>query len=168
MSSYDIVNSYINENDLNIIIEDLNLKTKDGLNKDEINNILNNYINSKFNENNNYLIPLLIIVNIVGIVGIFFTLKSVLFMILIVILALADFYILFKICDNYSIKEKNKKIKREYFDSIIEKVLAETIDYSNYIKNEKKNYDNIKMFLDNININSYVKTNNERNIEIGE
>jgi hypothetical protein len=89
-------------------------------------------------------------------------------MILIVILALADFYILFKIFDNYSIKAKNKKIKREYFDSIIEKVLAETIDYSNYIKNEKKNYDSIKMFLDNININSYVKTNNERNIEIGE
>ena len=161
---YEAKNKKIDNNTFNIVIGEFTTTTTDGTNGNEIKSEINTYINNKFNSEDKDLIITLLIINIVGIIGIFITLNNkILSTILILIIIL--FY---KLNKRNALRnlEKNK-MKTSLWNST-EKVLAETIDYKNMQKEDEQHYYELINFLSNLKADNYINSNNERNINIGE
>ena len=51
--------------------------------------------------------------------------------------------------------------------NILERILAEAIDYHNILEENQKNYTLLKTYIDNLSTINFIKNNNERNINIG-
>ena len=159
----------INNNEFKIQINGFNTTTIDGKNKQQINSELNNYVNTYFPDNDNKTIIPLIIINIIGIIGLFVTLNNkTLSTILIIVLVLGNILLFAKL--NKSVKIRNEakhKLKNEITLNI-ERALAETIDYKTMQEDDNKKRDELMLFLDNIKPENFIKSNNERNIDVGE
>ena len=159
----------INNNEFKIQINGFNTTTIDGKNKQQINSELNNYVNTYFPDNDNKTIIPLIIINIMGIIGLFVTLNNkTLSTILIIVLVLGNILLFAKL--NKSVKIRNEakhKLKNEITLNI-ERALAETIDYKAMQEDDNKKRDELMLFLDNIKPENFIKSNNERNIDVGE
>ena len=67
-----------------------------------------------------------------------------------------------------TITKKSKKIKKEAFKTTMDLVLAEYTDYKNILNTNKEKYTELKTYLDSIDSSNYVRTNNGRDINIGE
>ncbi len=154
---------------MNIIIGDFATKTKDGLNKEEITSDLTNYLNTKYNDDHKDLIVTLIVINIIGIIGIFITLKNkILSTLIIIILLLGDLILLYKLHKKTTLQEEAKKITSRNLNNHLEQITAEAMDYQNMLKGDNEEYKDLNNFLDNLRIDSFINTNNERNIKIGD
>ncbi len=165
----DEVNSKINNDDINIAIHEFHTKTNDGTNLPETKKDLENYLNSKYNSEDKDLILILLIVNIIGIIGIFITLNNkILSTILIIILVLGNIILFYNLNKRTQLRSNEKNKLRNSLVPIIERVLAETVDYKNMIKEDQIKQNELYVFLNNLNKNNFIKSNNERNINIGE
>lgn len=166
---YKAKNKKIDNNTFNIVIGEFTTTTTDGTNGNEIKSEINTYINNKFNSEDKDLIITLLIINIVGIIGIFITLNNkILSTILILIIIVGNIILFYKLNKRNALRnlEKNK-MKTSLWNST-EKVLAETIDYKNMQKEDEQHYYELINFLSNLKADNYINSNNERNINIGE
>ncbi len=153
----------------NITVNNFETKTLNGQNFAEIKKELETHLNSQFNEEDKDLIIILLLVNIIGIIGIFITLNSkLLSSILIIILVLGNIILFYKL--NKRTKLRNIAKQKMYNETInnLERVLAEATDYNEILKTDDEDYQNLINYLNNLNINNYINSNNERNINIGE
>lgn len=166
---YEAKNKKIDNNTFNIVIGEFTTTTTDGTNGNEIKSEINTYINNKFSSEDKDLIITLLIINIVGIIGIFITLNNkILSTILILIIIVGNIILFYKLNKRNALRnlEKNK-MKTSLWNST-EKVLAETIDYKNMQKEDEQHYYELINFLSNLKADNYINSNNERNINIGE
>lgn len=160
-------NTKIITNDINITINDFQTKTKDGTNKNETTKDLNNYLARKFISDDKDLIVILLIVNIIGIIGISFTFNNkILSTLLIIILIIGNIILFVKLNNRGKIRNLEKNNLKNNINAILERVLAETIDYLNIIKDDKIHLNELLVYLNSLNEKNYIKSNNERNIEV--
>ena len=163
------VNSKLNENAFNITINGFTTTTVDGKNNDAIQKELDLYANNEFKDEDKDLIIIMIILNIIGIVGIFITLNNkILSTLIIAILVIGNLILLFKLNNRSTLREKSKINLKDTINIGLEKALAETIDYKGMIADDKTYLDQLLVFLNNINATSYINNNNERNIIVGD
>ena len=167
IESIDELNKNINRNEFDLKINDFTTKTVDGKNIEQAKKELEQYLNALFNEDDKDLILILIIVNILGIIGIFITLNNqILSTILIVILILGNIILLSKLNQRSKYRTLAKNKQRETITNILEKVLAETMDYINMLNEDFTYYNKLQLFLNNLETRNYTKSNEERNINI--
>lgn len=167
--AFEKINKNLDKNDINITIDGFITKTNDGKNLEETKKDLDLYLTSLFNAEDKDLIVILLIINILGIIGIFITFNNkVLSTILIIILILGNIIFFSKLNQRNKLRTiETNKIKNRT-SLILEKVLAETIDYLTLMKYDETYFNRLKDFLKNLNTENFIKTNNERNIKIGE
>lgn len=167
IESIDELNKNINKNEFDLKINDFTTKTLDGKNIEQAKKELEQYLNALFNDDDKDLILILIIVNILGIIGIFITLNNqILSTILIVILILGNIILLSKLNQHSKYRTLAKNKQRETITNILEKVLAETMDYINMLDEDFTYYNKLQLFLNNLETRNYTKSNEERNINI--
>ena len=160
-------NKKIVHDEYQIKINDFTTKTKDGKNGIEVLNDLNLYIEKLFDETDKDVLIILIIANILGIIGLFITINSrTLSTILIILLVLINIFFFIKLAKRTNLRNRMKdKIKNEY-KLILERVLAECLDYDNVLKENIENYNLLQTYLDALKTINYIKSNEERNINI--
>ena len=108
-------------------------------------------------------------INILGIIGIFITLNNkILSTLLIIILVLGDLFLLYKLHKKTTLNEESKKILSRDLNNTLERITAEVIDYRNMLNGDKEMEKSLMAFLENLRTEDFIKSNNERNIEIGE
>ena len=61
-----------------------------------------------------------------------------------------------------------KRIEDNNLQKYLEMITAETIEYQNMITGDYIELENLNSFLDNLRVDSFINSNNERNIEIGD
>ncbi len=168
-TALDNKNAKLYRNDINISINDFQTKTIDGQNRNEIANDLTIHLNKTFNDDAKDLIVILLVVNILGIIGIFVTLNNkVLSTILITIIVLGDLFLLYRLHRRTTLQEKAKKILSNDLNNKLEQINAEITDYRNIMKDDEEKYKELIVFLDNLRKEDFINSNNERNIEIGD
>ncbi|MGN1371505.1 MAG: hypothetical protein ACI4XM_04460 [Candidatus Coprovivens sp.] len=163
------MNEEISKDNINISIDKFKTTTKDGSNLKEAKQDLEAYLSTIFNEEDKDLIITLLIINILGIIGIFITLNSkILCTLLIIIILLGNFILLFKLNQRNRLRTREKNKLRINIGNILERVLAETTDYNNLMLEDNEHYIELKTYLNNLEAENYTKSNDERNINIGE
>ncbi len=161
-------NKKIVDTEYQIKLNDFTTTTYDGKNTQEVLKDLNLYVESLFDETDKDLLIILIIANILGIVGIFLTINnSLLSTILIVLLLIINVFFFIKLARRSSLRNKSKAKLKEENMNILERILAEAIDYHNELQENQKYYNVLKTYIENLNTINFIKTNNERNINIG-
>ena len=148
-----------------IKINNFTTTTTDGTNLEEIKNDLNDYVNKEFNDEDKDLIVILLIINIIGIIGIFITLNNrLLSTILIIIVVLGNLIFFYKLNKRNRLRTTEKNKLRNDYLSRLEKILAETVDYIDVIKANEEHYNTLLVKINNLETKSYITSNNERNI----
>lgn len=169
IESYNKLNSSLNLSTFDINYNEFKISTKDGKNIDEAKQILDAFISEKYSNDDKLLSISLLVANIVGIVGICLTINNKLLNTLLLILVItSNIIILFKLYERNKLRERAKKLDRESNLRLIESDLAETLDYYNYIIDNSKYFNELETYIENINIEDYIKSNKERNLNIGE
>jgi predicted nucleic acid-binding protein len=162
------LNKNIDNEEINIQIDNFYTKTIDGKNINETKKDLDNYLNTLFSEDDKDILLILIIINILGIIGIFITLKNqLLSTILIIILVISNIVFLFKLNQRTKYRTLAKTKEKAAKEAIIERILAEVIDYKNMMIEDQQHFSQLSTYLNNLNAKNYSKSNNERNINIG-
>ena len=162
-------NKKIVHDDYQIKINDFTTKTKDGKNSEEVLNDLNLYVEKLFDETDKDILIVLIVANILGIIGIFLTINNrTLSTILIILLILVNIFFFMKLAKRTNLRNKMKdKIKNDN-RTILERVLAEMLDYTNVINSNEEDYNLLMTYLETLKTVNFIKSNEERNIEIGD
>lgn len=165
IKSYNNINALIKNDHLNIVLDDFNTNTLDGSDYNEAINKLDIYLNNRFVPNDKDLILLLSIIDIVGLIIVFLTLNYRLInILLIIILLISNIYIFKNILNRQKARNEERDRVKENYTVLLERIYAEIVDY-NTIKNNNLEYQNKLMtFLNNLDENSYINNNNERNI----
>jgi len=162
-------NNKIYKGDINIKINNFETKTTDGRNTEDIKKDVSLYINQEFNDDGKDLIVTLLIVNIIGIIGIFITLKSkILSTILIALLVIGNLILFYKLHKRTKTQEEAKKALSKALSDALERITAEVIDYQNILIDDQNKFNELNVFLDNLKAEDFLNSNNERNIEIGD
>ena len=127
------------------------------------------YYNSIFIDNDKNLIVPLIIINILGIIGLCFTLSNNILSILLVILLIIANVLLFSKLNTVSrLRNESKAKLTNGLTLSLERILAETIDYKSLQKEDETKRNELMVYLNTIKAENYINSNNERNIDIGE
>ena len=159
----------LNNNEFRIIVDDFSTNTIDGTNKDQIYKQINTHVNSIFIDNDKNLIVPLIIINILGIIGLCFTLSNNILSILLVILLIIANVLLFSKLNTVSrLRNESKAKLTNELTLSLERILAETIDYKSLQKEDEAKRNELMVYLNTIKAENYINSNNERNIDIGE
>ena len=159
----------LNNNEFRIIVDDFSTITIDGTNKDQIYKQINTHVNSIFIDNDKNLIVPLIIINILGIIGLCFTLSNNILSILLVILLIIANVLLFSKLNTVSrLRNESKAKLNNELTLSLERILAETIDYKSLQKEDEAKRNELMVYLNTIKAENYINSNNERNIDIGE
>lgn len=152
-----------------IKINNFNTKSTDGTNLDEVKQDLELYLNKEFQDEDKDLIVILLIVNIIGIIGIFITLNNhLLSTILIIIIILGNIILFYKLHHRNHLRQVEKNKLRNDYLSRLEKILAQIVDYQVVEKDDELHYDELINFINNLDAKDYITSNGERNIIIGE
>lgn len=152
-----------------IKINNFNTKSIDGTNLDEVKQDLELYLNKEFQDEDKDLIVILLIVNIIGIIGIFITLNNrLLSTILIIIIILGNIILFYKLHHRNHLRQVEKNKLRNDYLSRLEKILAQIVDYQVVEKDDELHYDELINFINNLDAKDYITSNGERNIIIGE
>lgn len=168
IDAYERRNKKIDLNSVHLVVQGFATRTENGEFNEQIKNELNNYLHEIYDKDDKDLIIALLIINILGIVGIFVTLNSkILSMLLIVILLAGNLLLFYKLNKRKSLRDKAIASARSLTTQELEKVFAEVVDYRNIIKEDMKQYDHLVQFLNNLKTQDYV-AHTERNIEIGD
>lgn len=165
IKSYNNINSLIKDDHLNIVLDDFTINTLDGTDYDNATNKLDIYLSNRFAPNDKDLILLLSIIDIVGLIIVFLTLNyRIINILLIIILFISNIYIFKTILNRQKARNAERDRIKENYTVLLERIYAEIVDY-NTIKNNNLEYKNQLMtFLNNLDENSYINNNNERNI----
>jgi len=170
VSAYEQINNDINRNCYHIGVDDFIIEINDDVSNKYIETKTNEYIDTKFKINNKVEYIILIIANLLIFISIMFLRKIVwLVPILFVSLLFFDIYYSYKKIykKNKLFAEQKNNVKKELFQ-VLERGLAESIDYKKLLKENEEHYNELKLFLDSINTKNYIKSSNERNIDIDE
>lgn len=166
-AAYEKNNNSIIDKDISANIEDFTINFENNTTMNDVNRNIDHYLDNKFNTNDKVYWIILVIVNLVGIVGIFFVLSNVILStILILLLIFGNIFIIYKIFKELSTIQHLKQSKKKELMSVCEIMYAENRDYKDKLATNKKYYEALIAFLDKLNINSFISSN-ERNIEIG-
>ena len=169
LGAYEVKNSYLTEGNINITMDKFNTTVTPEIDRNKINSELDTYIENEFKENDKTLLGLLIIINIISVIALFITYtNSLLFISIIVIMILGNALLIYKMVSQSTITKKSKNIKKNSIKTALDFVLAEYTDCNNYINNNKTKYNQLKTFLESVNTTNYAKTNDERDLSIGE
>ncbi len=160
--------SDLNNNEFKLEINDFVTYTADGTNRDKINKDIETYINNTFPDNDKNIIIPLIIIDILGIVGLCFTLgNGILSILLVIILAIANIILFGKLNNVSKLRSESKKKLSNELKLSIERILAETIDYKTLQKEDEQKRNELMVYLNTIRPENFINSNNERNIDIG-
>ena len=164
-AAYVEINKHIKNNDIELSFGDFTTTTKDGSNYLEATKQLDTYLSNIYDIEDKNLLLLLIFIDIVGLLSIFLTLNiPILTGILVIILIVANILILKNISNKQKVRKLEKQRKKEVLSISLEKVFAEITDYSNTLKENQLQYNNLEAYLNNLNVEDYIKNNEERNI----
>lgn len=157
------------DHDYKIQVGDFTTFSKDGKNIDKIREDANTFIASKFDVDDKDLILTLIVIDIVGIIGLFITRNGgILNILLIIALILSNLFLFIKLSKRSRIREiARQNMKNNLFNSL-DQILAEMVDYSDVIKDDMETYDIIVTKLNNMVTTNYMASNGERNIDVGD
>ena len=157
------------DHDYKIQVGDFTTFSKDGKNIDKIREDANTFIASKFAVDDKDLILTLIVIDIVGIIGLFITRNGgILNILLIIALILSNLFLFIKLSKRSRIREiARQNMKNNLFNSL-DQILAEMVDYSDVIKDDMETYDIIVTKLNNMVTTNYMASNGERNIDVGD
>ena len=169
LKSYEILNNNVNEESIKIDIDNISVETNDGSNIEEAKNIISNILKSEHIVDDKYMIFLIAIINIIGVMGIIFMSSySFIQIFILLVLVVTNIYLIYSIIKKKILNNRQMKEKENILYSNMERIFAEVTEYKNIIKEKNKDFDKLKMFLVNIKIENYLKTNDERNIMVGE
>lgn len=158
-----------NDDPITINIGEFTTTTTDGTNIDRNKKELEIYLNNQFKEDDNNLIITLIIINIIGVIGIFITLKNVILCgIIIALLLIGNIALLYQLNKRSKIRESEKNRLRTSTGALLERAIAQVLDYKNILKEDNIEKEKLYTFLNNLEASSFAKSNSERNINIGE
>ncbi len=162
-------NKKIIDDEYQIKINDFTTTTKDGKNSIDVLNDLNLYVEKLFDETDKDLLVILIIANILGIIGLFITINNrIVSTILIILLFLINIFFFIKLAKRSNLRNRMKAKIKDENKSILERILAESLDLNNVLKANNEQYNLLQTYLDNLKTTNYIKSNEERNINIGE
>lgn len=169
LGAYEVKNTYITEKSFNITFDNFSTVINNEIDRKRIDNEIEIYLDNEFKDKDKSLYGLLISINIVSIIGLFFTFKNkALFLVVLLIMLIGNILLIYKMVSQSTITKKSKKIKKEAFKTTMDLVLAEYTDYKNILNTNKEKYTELKTYLDSIDSSNYVRTNNGRDINIGE
>ena len=166
LTAYEVINKNIIEPSIKINIDDFSVNYDDKMNTESK---INSYLDNKIKSQTKNIITYFGIINIICILLMFITFSNRLICLIVLsFLLITDIYFIYKI-----VQEKNnikiiKQNKKNDINIALEKGFAEITDYNNILNENKKYYEDIKLFLNNMDVTNYIKSNNERNIIVGE
>lgn len=168
IKAYDKVNGTVNEGIININVNGFMTDVNGVIDRNKINKEIDMYVENEYYSDDKDLMIILVILNVLGVIGIFITLDSrLLSMILIVGIILGDVFLLLKMRSrNKSRNVAKNKLKTSILGNL-DRVLAEVTDYYNLLKGDRLEYDKLISFLSSLNERDYLKGNDERNIMVG-
>ena len=166
LKAYEKINSNLVKTPVNIKIDNFVTSVNENTNKQKSHKDIVNYLNKKYPVDDKTLTSILFGVNIVGIIGIFITIGSVFWIILAMGLIIADIILVYKIFKDRNMINEAKNNEGKALSAVMESTMAEVVEYKNIIKENEVEFTNLKTFLNSIDNNSYIKSNDERNIEI--
>lgn len=154
--------------DLNILIDEWKGLTKNGNNEAELQQSLEKYLEDKFHDEI-YTIHLfdfkMLVAIVVGLIGIFLTLKqpivaAVIFCI-VLIFNIVEFLMAYSKRDS-KIKKLNE-IKKQH-KTLLSNIIAEIVDYYFVYKNSENDRNNFINYINSFNYQDYIDNNTSRNI----
>lgn len=164
-AAYVEINKNIKNNDIELSFGEFTTTTKDGSNYLEATKQLDTYLSNIYDIEDKNLLLLLIFIDIVGLLSIFLTLNiPILTGILVIILIITNILIFKNISNKQKVRKLEKQRTKEVLSISLEKVFAEITDYSNTLKENQLQYNNLEAYLNNLNVEDYIKNNEERNI----
>ena len=168
MFAFDTLDSHVKDNSIEFMVNDLELTLNSNINKDDYEESINTYLTSKFNKDNSMFYILLAVLNILGIFGCVLLSNSfVLVMVAIIVIIVLNGSILFKMYVDNSQVKKLRLNKKGVINSQLERVLAEYTEYKNMLANNNVHRENLKLYLNNLTTDNFIKHNGERNLDIG-
>ena len=163
------VHNRITIHDYQVRINEFVSSTKDGTNLDAINKEIDSYLSSQFDVEDKDLLVILIIINILGIIGIFFTLSNTLLCALIVfILIIGNLVFFTKLSRRNKVRKYEKDKMGTFLYNAADLVLAEIYNCSVELNNQEKCYESLVTSISNMNVQNYLNSNGERNIDVGD
>ena len=169
LKAYDEIEKELNKNAISLKINNFETTTKTGTEKENINRELDAFVDKEFQEDDKGLITVLIILNVLGIVGIFITLKNRLLSgILIAMVLIGNLLLLIRLHRKTMNRIIAKRSLKETINEKLETVLAEVVDINKMTKEDLNEKQKLLVFLNNIKPEDYINSNKERNIKIGE
>ena len=112
---------------------------------------------------------LLLVINLVGVVSVFLVLSmQVMVIIIIALLIVGNITLFYKTYQEYKTLQEEKEAESKHLKSVCDVIYAEVVDYRNIIKNNGIEYKKLQAYLDGIDVNSYISTNRDRQIDLGE
>lgn len=161
-------NKTINRNSITIDINNFTTEIKE-IDRDKINSEINAYVEKEFPIDDKNITLILLVLNILGIIGIFITLENrFLTILLIAVLLIGDVALMLKSSNQNKTRNTAKATLQTNISSTIESVLAEITDYQNLLTGDEVEYNKLISYLNALQTRNYVKNNEERNINIGE
>lgn len=158
-----------NKDPITLNIGDFTTTTIDGTNIENNKKELEIYLNNRFKDDDNNLIITLIIINIIGIIGIFITLKNMLLCgLIIALLVIGNIAILYQLNKKTKIRDSEKNRLRTTTGAMLERAIAQVLDYKNILKEDNIEKEKLYNFLNSLVATNFAKSNSERNINIGE
>lgn len=166
--AYSIINENIIEKDIIVKVDNHTLYFNNNTNINDVNNNIEDYINLTYGKSEKTLWAFLIIINLIGTIGMFFTLSQAwVFIVIIVLLLIGNSVLLYKIFNDLNMVKSIKNNKKKEMLSIAERLLAEYRNYKDAIAENKNTYEKLDNFLNGLEIKNYINSVNERNIDIG-
>ena len=166
LTAYEVINKNIVEPSIKINIDDFSVNYDDKMNTESK---ISSYLDNKIKSQTKNIITYFGIINIICILLMFITFSNKLIcLIVLLFLLITDIYFIYKIVQENNNIKKIKNDKKNDINMALEKGFAEITDYNNILNENKKYYEDIKLFLNNIDVTNYIKSNNERNIIVGE
>lgn len=154
--------------DLNIQINEWNGTTKNGSNENELQKNLNDYLDDKFHDEvySDHLFNIkMLIAIVIGLIGIFFTLKQPI--VAAIIFSIVLIFNVVEFLRVYSKRESKIKqlneIKKQH-KTLLSNIIAEIVDYYFIYKNSEKDRDNFINYINSFNYDEYIINENPRTI----
>jgi len=154
--------------DLNITINDWNGLTKNGNNELELQKNLEDYLEDKFHDEvySDHLFNIkMLIAIVIGLIGIFLTLKQPI--LAAIIFSIVLIYNIVEFLRAYSKREAKIKqlneIKKQH-KTLLSNIIAEIVDYYFIYKNSEKDRNNFINYINSFNYEEYISNNTSRNI----
>ena len=152
---------------IEIKVDDFTTNTTDATNYNEVIKELETFLENKYKVDEKNVLLVLIIINTLGLIGVFLTFEKAAFIIIIAIaMLIANIILLTKIKNEQTASKNEKKRIKENISSSITKAFAEITDYNNALIKNKNNYQRLQTYLSNLNTIDYINNNDERNIII--